>query len=255
MFLVISPAKKLNTVLQNKVENCTSIMFPKQCAQLVDILKRYSQQELMQLMKISKSLAELNLQRFGQIKLPFTNSTAYPAILCFNGDVYEGLDAASLTNKQLQNSQGKIGILSGLYGLLQPLDLIMPYRLEMGSRLQIGSMKNLYEFWGDNITEVINKRLDNSSSKVLINLASNEYFKVVNRKKLKHQLVTPVFKDWKQDGYKVISFYAKKARGMMCRFVLENNITHPKELKNFNSAGYKYSAQLSTDKELVFLRK
>jgi cytoplasmic iron level regulating protein YaaA (DUF328/UPF0246 family) len=230
-------------------------MFPKNCAKLVDILKKYSQQDLMQLMKIGSNLANLNLQRFQEIQLPFTKSTAYPAILCFNGDVYEGLDASSLTNEQLQSSQDKIGILSGLYGLLKPLDLIMPYRLEMGSKVQIGSLKNLYGFWGDLITENINKQLDHSKNKVLINLASNEYFKVINLKRFNHKVVTPIFKDWKQDGYKVISFYAKKARGMMCRFVLENNIISPEQLKKFNSSGYKYSSQLSTAEQLIFLRK
>jgi cytoplasmic iron level regulating protein YaaA (DUF328/UPF0246 family) len=255
MFLVISPAKKLTSERQHNIDNCTSIMFPEHCTKLVNILKKYSSQDLMQLMKLSQNLAELNARRFQQIKLPFTKSTAHPAILCFNGDVYEGLDASSLTKQQLQNSQDKLGILSGLYGLLKPLDLIMPYRLEMGSKLQIGKLKNLYEFWGDTITETINKQLNQAKHKVLINLASNEYFKAINLKKLNHKIVTPIFKDWKQDNYKIISFYAKKARGMMCRFVLDNQITDPKDLKNFNSSSYKYSPKLSTEQQLVFLRK
>jgi len=205
-------------------------------------------------MGISPKLAQLNFERFINWQLPFSTDNAKQALLAFKGDVYTGLDAYSLNEDELQTAQNDLRILSGLYGVLKPLDLIQAYRLEMGKKLQTKKGNNLYEFWGDKITKEINKSLIAKNDKYLINLASNEYFKAVVKKKVKAEIITPVFKDFKNGQYKVISFFAKKARGLMTRFIIQNKITDPEHLKAFNSEGYNFNPQLSKNTELVFTR-
>ena len=205
-------------------------------------------------MGISPKLSQLNFERFVNWQLPFNMENAKQAILAFTGDVYTGIDASTLNETELQTAQTDLRILSGLYGVLKPLDLIQAYRLEMGKKLQTPKGKNLYEFWGDKITNEINKTLKEKEDKYLINLASNEYFKSVNKKEVKAEIITPVFKDLKNGQYKVISFFAKKARGLMTRFIIQNQITDPEYLKAFNSDGYVFNPHLSKNQELVFTR-
>ena len=201
-------------------------------------------------MNVSATIAELNTDRFNKWSLPFSLENAKPAIHAFKGDVYTGMDASSLTEDELNFAQESLSILSGLYGLLRPLDLMQAYRLEMGTKFATKRGKNLYVFWGDKITEEINAR----EKDTLLNLASNEYFKAVNKKTLRANLITPVFKDEKNGVLKVISFFAKKARGMMARYIIQNHITNVEEIKNFNLGGYAFNQSLSTDKEWVFTR-
>ncbi|HAD49667.1 MAG TPA: peroxide stress protein YaaA, partial [Idiomarina sp.] len=206
------------------------------------------------LMKISDKLAGLNAARFSDWQLPFDEGNARPAVFAFNGDVYAGLDAATLDTQALTSAQQQLRILSGLYGLLRPLDLMQAYRLEMGTKLNNPRGKNLYEFWGDTITELLNNDLQEQGADTLVNLASNEYFSAVNVKKLNATVVTPVFKDEKNGQYKVISFYAKKARGLMARFMVNQKPQSVSDLKAFNLARYQFDADESSDKQLVFKR-
>jgi hypothetical protein len=206
-------------------------------------------------MRISEKLGILNSNRFIQWQLPFTADNSKQALLAFKGDVYEGMHTNSLTEDDLNWANDHLRILSGLYGLLKPLDLIQAYRLEMGTKFSNQRGKNLYEFWGDKITNKINQELAKQRSPVVINLASNEYFKSVKEKQLNAAVITPVFKDWKNDQFKIISFYAKKARGMMSAYIIKNQLESPSDIKQFDTAGYNFSAEQSTDNEWVFLRK
>jgi cytoplasmic iron level regulating protein YaaA (DUF328/UPF0246 family) len=206
-------------------------------------------------MDISAELGELNFQRFQNWQQPFTPDNAKQAIFAFNGDVYQGLNASTLTPDQLKLSQNKLRILSGLYGVVKPLDLIQPYRLEMGTKLKYYKSKDLYAFWNPLIAKKINEAVLESGSNVLINLASNEYFKSIDRKKLKAEVVTPDFKDHKNGAYKMISFFAKRARGLMSRFILENNISDPVDLLAFDSEGYSFNSRLSKPGNPVFTRE
>jgi hypothetical protein len=206
-------------------------------------------------MGISDKLAGLNAARFGEWATPFTQENARQAILAFNGDVYTGLDAKSFSEKDFAFAQQHMRILSGLYGLLKPLDLMQAYRLEMGKKLDNDRGSNLYQFWGDIITEHLNAAIEAQGDNVLINLASNEYFKSVKKKSLKAEVITPAFKDWKNGQYKMISFFAKKARGLMARYIIENQITDVEQLKGFDVAGYQYSTELSKANDWVFTRK
>lgn len=203
-------------------------------------------------MSISPALSNLNVERYQNWQLPFSLDNSKQAIFAFNGEVYTGLDAYSLTEKQLEKAQKTLRILSGLYGLLKPLDLMQPYRLEMGTRFQIGENKNLYQFWGDKLTNALNEILE--EEKILINLASNEYFKAVNKKKLKGELITPTFKDAKNGEYKTIMMYAKKARGSMARYLIENDVQEISQLKNAIIDDYAYNEQLSKGNDWVFTR-
>jgi cytoplasmic iron level regulating protein YaaA (DUF328/UPF0246 family) len=216
---------------------------------LIERLRTFSPNELGELMDLSDALSTLNVARYAS----WTRDTseARQAVMTFNGDVYDGLDARSMSARQLDYTQSRIRILSGLYGMLKPLDLIHPHRLEMGTRLQNPRGKNLYEFWGDMITEALNKE----GSPVLVNLASDEYFKSVKRKKLSMPVITPVFEDWKGGKYKIISFFAKRARGMLARYAAVNNITDPKKLKKFDVDGYRFEADASDEANWVFRRK
>lgn len=206
-------------------------------------------------MKVSDKIAGLNVARFAEWSETFTTDNARQAIFAFKGDVYTGLEAETLSEDDLSYAQSHLRMLSGLYGLLKPLDLMQPYRLEMGTKLANERGSNLYQFWGNIITDKLNEALSEQGDNVLINLASNEYFKAVKPKALDAQIITPVFKDCKNGQYKVISFYAKKARGMMARYIIENRIESVKQLEAFDTAGYYFAADESTPTELVFKRE
>lgn len=252
MKIVISPAKSLDfeTVLPTQQFTQSELLNHSEIVQ--GFAKQKSPKELSELMKISDKLAELNWQRNQEWKLPFTLDNARQAIYAFNGDVYTGLDAYSLPLEKVDVLQNKLRILSGLYGVLRPLDLIMPYRLEMGIKLQVGDKPNLYQFWKETITQKLNSELQ--EGELFINLASTEYFSSVDVKKLKVPVITPEFKDYKDGKLKIISFFAKKARGMMVRYIIDKNVETLEELKGFNYEGYAFDANLSDDKNLIFTR-
>tara|TARA_B110001469_G_scaffold99159_1_gene96058 strand:- start:1185 stop:1937 length:753 start_codon:yes stop_codon:yes gene_type:complete len=250
MHILLSPAKTLNMDAIPSDHKISEFPFGKEATLLIKDLKKLKSIEVQSLMNVSATIAELNTDRFNKWSLPFSLENAKPAIHAFKGDVYTGMDASSLTEDELNFAQESLSILSGLYGLLRPFDLMQAYRLEMGTKFATKREKNLYEFWGDKITEEINTR----EKDTLLNLASNEYFKAVNKKTLRANLITPVFKDEKKGVLKVISFFAKKARGMMARYIIQNHITNVEEIKNFNLGGYAFNQSLSTDKEWVFTR-
>lgn len=252
MKIVISPAKSLNFKSQAPTQEFSKAIFLKEAEQLNKVLREKSPKELSELMKISDKLANLNWQRNQEWKLPFTTQNAKQAVYAFTGDVYVGLEAETIALDKVKSLQNKLRILSGQYGVLKPLDLMQPYRLEMGTKLQTSSYKNLYEFWGNKITNALNKELSESS--FLVNLASNEYFKAIKQQQIKAKIITPVFKDYKNGTLKIISFYAKKARGLMVRYIIDNNINAIEELKSFNLEGYSFDANLSSENEIVFTR-
>ncbi len=252
MKIIISPAKSLN--FESKVPTSLYSIpeFLEHSAKLNKKLKTISRNKLSELMGISSSLAELNYERNQIWELPFTLDNAKQAIYTFSGEVYKGIDVNSLSTEKLPILQSRLRILSGLYGILKPLDLIQPYRLEMGTRLKVGSQENLYKFWGDKITNSLNHEiLDNE---LFVNLASSEYFKVINKKALNTPMITPVFKDFKNGQYKIIMTFAKKARGSMVRYIIDHNITTTDRLRNFDTNGYRFDEKLSTETELVFTR-
>jgi cytoplasmic iron level regulating protein YaaA (DUF328/UPF0246 family) len=255
MLLVISPAKTLDFETPARTQQFNQPAFLDEAEELVEQLKQLEPSEISSLMSISEKLAILNSNRFIDWQRPFTAANSKQALLAFNGDVYEGLSVDSLSEADLTWTNDHLRILSGLYGLLKPLDLIQPYRLEMGTRFKNLRGKNLYEFWGDKITQKLNKEQAGEKSPVLINLASNEYFKSVKPKLLNGEVITPVFKDWKNDKYKIISVYAKKARGMMAAYIIKNRLESAEQIKAFDVAGYGYSAEESTENEWVFLRR
>ena len=252
MKIVISPAKSLNFEKQLPTLNYTEPQFLKQATTIQNTLKKKKPNQLSELMDISEKLAELNWQRNQKWKPPFTLENARQAIYAFDGDVYTGLDVYGLANDKLAALQNKLRILSGLYGLLRPLDLMQAYRLEMGTSLPIGENKNLYEFWKKTITKSLNDELE--KGELFINLASNEYFSAVDLKTLKVPVITPEFKDYKDGKLKMISFFAKKARGMMVRFIIDTNAETIDDLKGFNYEGYAFDANLSKGNSLVFTR-
>lgn len=254
MLMVISPAKTLDYTSPLATEKYSQPRFLEQSSQLIEILREFSPSELAKLMKLSDKLAGLNVARFTEWQPEFTLDNARQAILAFKGDVYTGLDAASLSAADFDYAQQHLRILSGLYGVLRPLDLMQPYRLEMGTRLENPEGKNLYEFWGERLTDSLNQCLAEQKTSVLLNLASNEYFKAVKPKLLNGTLINVDFKDLKNDQYKIISFYAKKARGVMARYVIQHKIDSVEALKNFTEQGYYYSAEQSKPDHLVFLR-
>ena len=254
MLTVISPAKTLDFDTGPTTRKKTQPQFLTQAEQLVGDARKLSPEDLRELMGVSESIAELNHARFMNWGIPFTLDNAKQAVLAFKGDVYTGLEAETLSTAQLGFAQKHLCILSGLYGLLRPLDLMQPYRLEMGLKFANSGGANLYEFWGDSITAAMNRQLGRSGSRVLVNLASNEYFKSVRAGELDADIVTPVFKDLKGDKYKIISFYAKKARGQMARFIIERELNEPDGMKKFKVDGYRYNRTESTARELVFTR-
>ncbi|MGB5324111.1 MAG: peroxide stress protein YaaA [Pseudomonadales bacterium] len=255
MLSVISPAKTLDYESRPATNLATRPGMLREAAQLVAKLREYSPDDLVELMGISHKLGELNQQRFLNWAKPFNKSNARQAILAFRGDVYTGLDADTFSEADFEFAQQHLRILSGLYGVLRPLDLMQPYRLEMGTRLENERGRNLYEFWGDRITGNLNKQLKSLQSDCVVNLASNEYFKSVDTDKLDAQVITPVFRDYKNGQYKIISFFAKKARGMMSAYIIKKRVRTIAALKKFNAEGYRYDAASSTRWQPVFLRK
>jgi cytoplasmic iron level regulating protein YaaA (DUF328/UPF0246 family) len=249
MMIVLSPSKSMQ-MDSAASPDCTQPEFLDRSEELVSNLRNFSAQDLASFMAISEKLTELNKKRFANWSRPFTPDNAKPATLTFTGDVYDGLDASSLKKRDLQFAQKHLRILSGLYGLLRPLDLIQPYRLEMGRPLKTDNAKNLYEFWRDTITAELNHLPGDH----LINLASQEYFKAIDKKALNKQIISPVFKDEKNGTFKIISFYAKCARGSMARFLIENQITHSDDITAFNINGYTYAEELSSETAPVFIR-
>ncbi len=254
MLMVISPAKTLDYTSPLATTEFTQPRFLEQSSQLIAVLRQLAPNELAELMKLSDKLAGLNVARFTEWQPDFNLDNARQAILAFKGDVYTGLDAQSLSAEDFDYAQQHLRILSGLYGVLRPLDLMQPYRLEMGTKLDNPKGKNLYEFWGERLTQSLNQCLAEQKSKVLLNLASNEYFKAVKPKQLDGTLINVDFKDFKNDQYKIISFYAKKARGIMARYVIQHKIDSVEALKDFTEQGYYYSAEQSKPDHLVFLR-
>ena len=255
MFFVLSPAKNLNEKAPAPVKEFTQPDLLAEAEILMRQLRELAPQQIAELMHVSDKIALLNAERNAEWHTPFTPDNAKQAVFMFNGDVYEGIAAETLKPEQIQYLQQHVRLLSGLYGVLRPLDLMQPYRLEMGTAFANTRGKNLYEFWGDIITDLLNDTLAQAGSDILINLASQEYFKSVNTKKLKARLIIPVFKDEKNGKYKIISFYAKRARGLMVRYAAEHNITDPVMLKNFDYEGYSFNAAASNESEWVFMRK
>lgn len=252
MKIVISPAKSLDFETKLPSRKNTQPAFLEKSEVVQEVLKHKTPTELSDLMAISGKLADLNWQRNQEWKTPFTTKNARPAVYAFNGDVYTGLDAYTIPTAKLNMLQDSLRILSGLYGLLKPLDLIQPYRLEMGTQLPVGDKKNLYEFWKQTITQALNDEL--KDNELFINLASKEYFDTVDVKALKVPVITPEFKDYKDGELRMVSFFAKKARGMMVRYIIDHNVKTLKGLKGFDYEGYKFDPKLSKDNILVFTR-
>jgi len=255
MLLVVSPAKNLDYESPLATEVYTQPELLEQSQQLIKHCLKLTPVQISSLMGISDKLAGLNAARFGEWSLPFSPENSRQAILAFNGDVYTGLDAKTFTDADFEFAQKHMRILSGLYGLLKPLDLMQAYRLEMGSKLANDRGANLYQFWGEIITDKAKQALAEQGDEFLINLASNEYFKSIKKKNLNAQIITPAFKDWKNGQYKMISFFAKKARGLMARYIIQNQLTNIEQLKEFDLAGYQYSEEFSKGNDWVFTRK
>jgi hypothetical protein len=252
MKIVISPAKSLDYETPMPTKQFTQAIFLEEAEKINTVLKKKSPKQLSDLMSVSPNLGELNWRRNQEWELPFTLKNSRQAIFAFKGDVYIGLDAYSLPPDKLDQLQNKLRILSGQYGLLKPLDLMQPYRLEMGTKLKVDKTANLYQFWDAKITEKLNSEL--AEKELFINLASAEYFKAVKPNLLKVPIITPVFKDFKDGKLKIIAFFAKKARGLMVRFIIDHNVETIEDLKNFNEEGYAFDANLSSENELVFTR-
>jgi cytoplasmic iron level regulating protein YaaA (DUF328/UPF0246 family) len=254
MLILLSPAKTLNFNIQPQTKNYAAPLFPEKAKELVQLLRKFSPPQLQKLMSINPKLADLNVQRYLDWELPFTPDNSKQALLVFNGEVYNGLKAETLTAGDLDYAQNHLLILSGLYGALRPLDLMQPYRLEMGTKLKNKKGNDLYAFWGDQITDLVNNRMKENGQKYLINLASDEYFSVLNKAKLNAEIITPQFKDYSNGSYKFLTVYGKKARGMMARFIIKNRIEEVEKLKLFDAEGYFYNDQLSEGATWVFTR-
>lgn len=254
MLMLISPAKSLDYESPLATKKHSQPAFLEDSQQLIDELRELSPPDIQTLMKISPQLADLNFGRYLNWQQPFDTDNARAAVLAFKGDVYQGLQAESFSAKDFDFAQKHLRILSGLYGLLKPLDLMQPYRLEMGTKFANSRGKNLYEFWGEKITASVNADLKKLKSDVVVNLASNEYYKSVKPKLLNADVITPNFKDWKNGQYKMISFYAKKARGLMVNYIVQNKITDPEAIKGFDVDGYYFSEEQSKGNNWVFLR-
>lgn len=255
MLFLLSPAKSLDYDTPLGDLPHTQPLFTKQSAELIQLLREYSPQQIAELMDLSDQLAGLNVARYQAWSPKFTAKNSRQAVLAFNGDVYDGLDARTLKPEDLAWAQEHVCILSGLYGVLRPLDWMQPYRLEMGTALQNPKGQNLYKFWGTQIADYLNERLQADKTPVVVNLASQEYFKAVNTKTLKARVIECMFEDWKGGQYKVISFFAKRARGLMARYAIGKRLTTPRQLEKFNLDGYAYDAAASQADRLVFRRK
>jgi cytoplasmic iron level regulating protein YaaA (DUF328/UPF0246 family) len=254
MLFLLSPAKSLDYESALPPVKASEPQFVPQSTELISTLKKKTSKQIAELMDLSEALAQLNVDRYKAWSPTFTETNARPAVLAFNGDVYEGLDAKSLKPKDLQWAQDHLAILSGLYGVLRPLDLMQPYRLEMGTALKHGKVNNLYQFWGAQIAEHLNQQLSHSKEPVIVNLASQEYFKAVDRKALQARVIECVFQDHKNGQYKIISFFAKRARGLMARYAIQHQVKTPEALQAFNLEGYAFEASASTEDSLVFRR-
>ena len=255
MIIILSPAKTLDFTTPTTIAEHTQPALLDQSQLLISQLRKLSPVDIGKLMSISDQLAVLNATRYADWALPFSPTNAKQALLAFNGDVYEGLDAVTLAPADLKFAQAHLRILSGLYGLLRPLDLMQPYRLEMGTRLVNPRGKDLYAFWGERIADALNELLLETKSSALINLASEEYFKSVKPKALAAPVIQPVFEDWSAGKFKVVSFYAKRARGLMARYAIQQRMKSPAGLKKFSDEGYSYDADASTEKHWVFRRR
>lgn len=254
MIVIISPAKTLDFSKEDNITNPTQPFFKREAAVLMNELKKHNPAALSKLMNISPKLSELNSLRHQNWEEKHTNNNSKPNIFAFKGEVFNGLEVKQFDKKALQFAQNHLRILSGLYGVLRPLDLIQPYRLEMGTKLLNPQGKNLYEFWDTKITEILNNHAQKTGTNTLINLASNEYFKAVKKENLNLNIIKPIFKEFKNGRYKTISIYAKKARGLMSAYIIRNSITHAEKLKIFNEANYMFDTNHSTATEWVFTR-
>jgi len=254
MIIVISPAKNINFDKEYPEVEVSKIRFKKESNELLSVLKQLSDSDIKKLMKISNNLSQLNFERFQNMDLAKMQKVAKPSLLVFNGAVFQNMKLDSFSIDDLIYSQNKLRILSGFYGLLRPLDGIIPYRLEMGTSLNVGEYKNLYKFWDNKITDLLNKDLSENNDDIIINLASNEYFKAINTKKLKARIITIEFKEYKDEKYKTIAIYAKMARGMMSSYILRNRIENPDEIKLFSEDGYQYNDIMSEVDKWVFVR-
>lgn len=253
MKIVVSPAKALDFETELPTRTYTQPQFLEQAERLNKVLKKKRPKALSKLMGISDNLAQLNWERNQQFSTPFSTQNARPAVYAFNGDVYQGLDAYTIEENKLDRLQDRLRILSGLYGILRPLDLIQPYRLEMGTQLKVGRKKNLHEFWKKELTGYLNNELEDNE--LFVNLASNEYFGAIDPKQLKVPVITPIFKDWKNDNLKVISFFAKKARGSMVRYIIDSNAETLDDIRGFNLDDYEFSKEHTLkENEPVFVR-
>lgn len=261
MLMLLSPAKKLDYDSPVRTTLHTQPLFAAQAETLIDLLREQSPDDIASLMKLSENLAVLNVERYQAWTPHFDLDNARQALLAFDGDVYDSLDAPSLSDADLQWAQEHLAILSGLYGVLRPLDLMQPYRLEMGTRLANPRGRNLYAFWGSQIADYLDEQLAHSRSStssdtgIVLNLASAEYFKAIDLKALRARVVECVFQDYKNGAYKIIGFHAKRARGLMARYIIDNRCTHPDALRAFSVAGYGYAADASEDDRLVFRRR
>jgi len=255
MLIVVSPAKKLDYETVPKTKTHTLPDYLDESEILINRMRDFSSLDISELMHVSSKIAELNFDRYEIWDKKFTSKNSKQAVLAFKGDVYTGIDAESFKKTDFDFAQKHLRILSGLYGLLRPLDLMQAYRLEMGTKLSTLKGKNLYEFWGEEITEGLNKQLKKIKSETLINLASNEYFKSVKPKSLNATIITPAFKEYKNGDYKMIGIYAKRARGLLSRYIIQNKINDPEDIKDFDAEGYSYNKKLSVGNNWVFTRK
>lgn len=254
MIVLLSPAKTLDYENPNVEQVLTDHIFPKESMQLVRLMRKKKKPEIKDLMHISDALADLNYQRFKSFSKEYPLEASKAAIEAFKGDVYVGLDYPTLSKSEVTFAQSHVRILSGLYGLLRPLDKMQAYRLEMGTRLENKAGSNLYHFWGDKISKALNKQLKQMDNNLIINLASNEYFKAVDKKTIKAEIVEANFKEYHNGTLKFISFNAKKARGLMTRYIIQNKVSKAEELKGFDTDGYYYSEEHSTSNSLMFIR-
>jgi len=254
MLITISPAKKLDYKNPAPISDFTLPEHLDRAAALIDVMREKDSFDIADLMKLSMKLADLNTQRYQDWHTPFTTDNAKQALFAFSGDVYQGMDAATFSVGDIDFSQQHLRILSGLYGVLRPLDLMQAYRLEMGTKLATEHGRNLYQFWGDTITETINQALADQGDDILINLASNEYFSSIHTADIQGRIITPVFKEYRKGAYRIISFNAKKARGLMSRFIIQHRINDPETIKTFNLADYSFNHELSSPDEFVFTR-
>ncbi|MDR0776466.1 MAG: peroxide stress protein YaaA [Azonexus sp.] len=255
MLILLSPAKSLDYQTPPHVVAYTQPAFLEQSASLIEQLRRLSPADIAHLMSLSDALALLNFHRYADWHLPFTPDNAKQAVLAFDGDVYDGLAARTLSADDLAFAQRRVRILSGLYGILRPLDLMQPYRLEMGTRLANAAGKDLYAFWGERLVTAINDELAGMARPVIVNLASAEYFKAAVGRRIAGAVIQPVFEDWKNGRYKIVSFYAKRARGLMTRYAVLNRLVEPEGLKNFAEEGYAFAAEVSDATTWVFRRR